>query len=318
MDMTASALPAFVELPGNSVGRIPYRATGATMHGFVFPATRRFLQRMCDRCLTDPSEGVLRFHVAAPYVLLTALYVDRMASADPIDKSKGFVKEADIGFWIPVVGGVIDQPTSWRLYWLPTYMFVDSGSALSSGREVFGYPKSLGIFARKGGDSAAFSVETEHFVRFAPDSEGRTRPLFAVHESGAPPARQAVGMSDIAGALWNLIAPGIPLETGIIKFTADALLPFVGMPMVFLKQFRDHRYPGRACYRAITSVTVEATSVHGAEFLDPTFKLSIEPSASHPIAADLGLENGVEPVLAIAARMGFEVGFGETLASIEA
>ena len=72
-----------------------------------------------------------------------------MTSSDPIDKSKGHVKEADIGLWIWVQGGEADKPETWGDYLLPVYLFVDSGAALSAGREVFGYPKLLGSFERE-------------------------------------------------------------------------------------------------------------------------------------------------------------------------
>src|SRR5262245_58914361 len=136
----------FVEIPGNTVARLPYIATNATMHALVFKGRQEFLQRLCDRLLNEPAHGKLRYHVDSSTVLFTAIYAEQMHSGDPIDGSKGFVKETDVGFWIFVRGGEPDNPKMWREFWLPIYLFVDRGSALTAGREVFGYPKNFAEF----------------------------------------------------------------------------------------------------------------------------------------------------------------------------
>ncbi|RJF86470.1 hypothetical protein D3874_05045 [Oleomonas cavernae] len=288
------------------------------MNGFLFEADRRALQRTCDRCLNDPSTGRLRFRVVAPYVLLTALYVDRMSSADPIDKSKGFVRETDIGFWIPVVGGLADAPGRWKVYWLPTYMFVDSGSALSGGREVFGYPKTMGVVHRGSGGPQPmdFTVDTEHFTKFAPDAEGRVQRLFAVSSNRATseePAIETTTTAEVAAAMWQIFDAFLPDDIFVLPLSGDAFLPYIGMPMIFLKQFRDHESANRACYQAVTAVTVSTDSVGSVRLPRTKTRLVVAGSASHPISADLGIPDGREATLAMQMSLDFTVGFGSTL-----
>jgi hypothetical protein len=184
----------FVELPGNTIARLPYVASNALMHAMVFDSAKHVLQRVCDRVLNNPAGGRLRFHVVAPYVLYTALYAERMCSGDPLDKSKGYVAESDIGFWIFVTGGAPDRPADWEQFWLPVYLFVDRASALSAGREVFGYPKNLGEFVFQGatrdGD-AAVEVKAEHYPAFGPDRPSEAASLFALEPAPATAAIRA-------------------------------------------------------------------------------------------------------------------------------
>jgi hypothetical protein len=106
------ATARFVELPGNTVARLPYFAQDATIHAIFFESEMHILQRVCNRILNDHSDNPLRYHVSYPVVLVTALYANRRTSSDPIDKTKGWVKEADIGLWIAVQGGLASDPNT--------------------------------------------------------------------------------------------------------------------------------------------------------------------------------------------------------------
>lgn len=316
----------FVELPGNAIARLPYIAKNALMHVMAFDSPHHVLQRVCDRVLNAPAGGRLRYHVVAPYVLYTALYAERMYSDDPLDKSKGYVAESDIGFWILVTGGDPDNPADWEYCWLPVYLFVDRASALSAGREVFGYPKNLGDFvfssATRDGD-AAVEVKAEHFPAFGPDQPSEIASLFAVEPAPFKAATAELnGIGDWSLRFADLFGFSRRLECAHAAHTQDpcAMLPMGYMPMIFLKQFRDLEQPARACYQAITTVNAVMAECRGGEALPYAYRLRLHKSDSHPIADDLGLSNGQGMSAALPAaaqmRIDFNVGFGRVLAEL--
>lgn len=316
----------FVELPGNTVARLPYVATNALMHAMIFDSPQHVLQRVCDRVLNHPAGGRQRYQVMAPYVLYTALYAERMHSGDPLDKSKGYVAESDIGFWILVMGGEPDRPTAWEPFWLPVYLFVDRASALNAGREVFGYPKNFGQFvfpgASRDGD-AAVEVRTEHYPAFGPDQPSQIAPLFALEPV---PATAALSATEGIGEWSMRFAERLGLK-GVAKraelaATQDPceMLPMGYMPMIFLKQFRDLEQPARACYQAITAVKAVMAECREGKPLESAYRLRLHKSDSHPIAEDLGLSDGQATAAGLPSaaqiRIDFNVGFGSVLAQL--
>lgn len=316
----------FVELPGNTVARLPYIATNALMHAMAFDSPQHVLQRVCDRVLNAPAGGRLRFQIVAPYVLYTALYAERMYSGDPLDKSKGYVAESDIGFWIFVTGGDPDNPTSWEQFWLPVYLFVDRASALSAGREVFGYPKNLGEFvfssASRDGD-AAVEVKAEHYPVFGPGQPSEIASLFALEMAPTVAETEALqGIGDWSRGFADRFGLNRRPERARVIATQDpcAMLPMGYMPMIFLKQFRDLAQPARACYQAITTINAVMAECRDGNTLPGAYRLRLHRSDSHPIADDLGLSDGqgTTAVLPAAAQMriDFNVGFGRVLAEL--
>jgi hypothetical protein len=80
-----------------------------------------------------------------------------------------------------------------------------------------------------------------------------------------------------------------------------------------LKQFRDIRSPGRACYQAVTTVPVESRSIERIGFFPTNYRLNIKKAKSHPIEEVLGLQSGQESEFGFWLIQDFYVGFGETL-----
>lgn len=312
--------PAFADIPGNPMPRIPYVARDALLHSGLIMSRLSVsaLQSICDRILNQPADGAVRFQVFSRYVLFSALYVRRMQSADPVDAPKGFVREADIGFWLPTFGGPVDRLGSWRLRWLPVYLFVDSGPAMANGREIYGYPKILGTIERSAGatnKNASVTVSALAFKTFGPDVEGRAEQIFAWRPHGArdDPQLESMNPEAILQTFNEALFEDRPELAKPLQ--ADLRGPaWVRMPMVFLKQFRDHDRPNTACFQAITEVDVEATSIKGGGWLSPKQELVVTPAlASHPLATDLGLADGKPLHLGFWLNLDFSVGFGKTI-----
>lgn len=309
----------YVGLPGNTVARLPYVAHGAILHAMFFKSDEKILQRACDRILNEIAGDQLRWHVALPLVLVTAMYAKKMTSEDPIDKSKGYVEEADIGFWIGIQGGEIDKPWMWRDYWLPIYLFVDSGAALSAGREVFGYPKLYMNYRRENihpDDDARVEVHTQHFEKFGPEEMGSFGPIFSIEQQSETALAQSITTQK---KVANSLRTRFTATSGSRLRTALDYTPYSPvLPMIFLKQFRDLTRPNTACYQAITTVDTSPLPEPEPEYkpLSHSYALRFYESDSHPIAEDLGLADGQVADTDFSPfqyKMGFKVGFGSVL-----
>lgn len=321
-----SDLPFYVEGPANVVGNLPYAGYDATLHGFLFRGQRAALQAVADTMLNKPARGAVNFRVVTSFVFLSALYQPRVQSADPVDQAVGYVPEIDLGFWILTYGGRADQNplTEWAFRWLPVWLFVDSGSAIATGREVFGYPKMQGRFEHKTADpadpaDASVAVWTPTLETLGQNECATERKLLwlAAKPGAVAAAPRALaanqGAADFRAALladdesigrglnWQSIAP--PMLSWLE----------VEMPMVFLKQFRDAGHVRRACYQSITAVSVKTKAVHSMGFFPKTFALHFDHFASHPIEEVLGIQSGAEPIMSFWVKQDFEVGFGETI-----
>lgn len=313
------SLPIFAEHPSNVVKRLPYVGFDATLQGFLFQSNRNLLQHVCDEMINTPSGGAVKFRALSSHVFLTALYQPRVQSDDPVDRTTGYVEEIDLAFWILTFGGRTDDMLGWRLRWLPVWLFVDTGSAIAAGREVFGYPKHQASFTRAitaPFDDAKVTVKTLAFVNSGPDERAQEWPLLSLdpvdahakHHTSTPTV-----FEQVTGALREFLE-GHPDTLGRTNNVLENIaLPFVNMPMIFLKQFRDVHTPGRACFQAVTAVPVESRHIDKVGFFPTAYRLTINKAKSHPIEEVLGLHTGQTSEFGFWLIQDFYVGFGETL-----
>lgn len=298
-------MPRFINLAGELIAPPPYRHTEAIQHGLLFATDKGRLQGLVDRTLNRVPH--LHFDVVSGHVLLIALFVGSVTTIAPGYEDRGVGSETDIGFWIQVRGGRLGQPP--RSHWFPAYLFVDSAGAMAIGREVYGYPKHMGHPQRTNPDDAddlEFSLTTDFFPRYGPTQRPVTATLFAiVRDAGAPPPRAVGGATTAAlAAAWDAVCGDV---------TADFGLPYLAMPMIFVKQFRSIENGFDACYLAAAAVAVRSTRLRSTALIVDRLYLQITPAANIDIAADLGLVSGARPLLAMRLDHDFDVGFGETL-----
>jgi hypothetical protein len=305
--MPPAAPPQFVRLPGDIVGSPPYRATGCLMQGLFLQGDRGAQQTFCDLVLNRPAGGAQIFHAVTDKVLMTAIYADTMCSTDPIDASKGVVQEWDVGFWTAVHGGPVGAEDDWKTYWLPSFLFVDSPSAMSSGREIYGYPKTTATFESRGQDPADpdVTIIVQHFPVFGPGRRPVTEPL--VRLSGGGPGVTAPDLVSSVGAAWDLIGKlADPIALPHDGFHLPPW-PSISMPQILLRQVRDPVSIGQASVQSILYVAPRLLSVKGAGFLHTPTLVEITASASHPIMETLGLAPSQVGELGFWVRQDFEV-----------
>lgn len=314
-------LPFYVERGGDIVIRQPLNLHGVTMSVFLLPADTDRLAALTDRLLNGPAKGAALYAPAAPFVALVCADITRAQGRDEPDRSKGWMPERDVAFWIPLWAGRRVGPlfVPDRLVYLMPYVFVDNGAAVATGREVYGFPKEEGIL-RFAGDPGAhgFSVDTLVIRRYGVESRAEfTRLLDAVKVS--PAERETVWDDAASGfaALRDRLAQR--LVGGALMPPAEALVhalrgsPDMGARLVFLKQFRDVEDPERACYQAVVEAPAVMEALHGGALLG-AHRITIAEADSHPIVRDLGLSGPViESEMAVRISIDFTMDRGSVV-----
>jgi hypothetical protein len=112
------------------------------LYGFVVPARRAAIDVLLQRDLVVPSGGAVDYRCAHENVIVTFGAIGRESSGDPVDSQRGYICEREVSIWCLVS----DAKARGRLLWYLPYIFTDTGQTVATGREIFGYPKQLGLF----------------------------------------------------------------------------------------------------------------------------------------------------------------------------
>jgi hypothetical protein len=135
-------LPDYVDRGGRQVWRPPYVAEGTEVYGFVVQAKQTAIDALLRRDFVEPSHGAVDYRSTHDHVVVLFAKIDRLASADQRDAQRGYVSEREVSVWCLAADVLAGRQLVWHL----PYVFVDSGQAAASGREVYGYPKQMAEF----------------------------------------------------------------------------------------------------------------------------------------------------------------------------
>ena len=318
--MDSQARP-FVDLGGSQTYPQPYSIQGARFYSFLLDADYAALQAYIDRVLNAPAGGKVVYKPLVGRVMLGLMEAARIYAGSPKDATF-WIPERDLAFWIPVVKthhfGPIEIAT--RIDWYMSYVTVDDPWAVACGREIYGFPKELGVFDQEppigpGGPSSSLltrlAVATQTVVEFGPDARAMPRPLVEIRRTGEPPTAGERAWGTLGEAAREFLGvflgghhvtiPGLGVVGEVLEF-----LEHHDYPLIFLKQFRDIVDGHLACYQAVLEAPAKVTAFRKAAWLPGRYEVSITPYASHPIVADLGLGGATPPVVA-AAYLDFDI-----------
>ena len=254
-------LPRYVDRPGEQVLRSPFGMEEVSMTALILRARQEALGALLDRYLNIPGQGRVRYVPAAPLVMLAAAFGGRSFSTDPEHRRLGQMAEIDVAFWVPAwamrpgKGGLIPE----RLVWFLPHVFVSTGAAAATGREVYGFPKSVvEVEARHSGHALDhLLLEGEVLTRHSPETRGTRARILEVtrhHDAPGPPRSVAEMLGDLARPFGASDEWASSLAR---RFTVD------GATIAFLKQFRDVQHTDRACYQAIVEAKATVQTVRG-------------------------------------------------------
>lgn len=334
--------PAYVERGGEICFRLPFRSCGARIHFFYVQGDESKLHRYLERTYNRPSGGVVKLRPAGPYVLVNFIKVSRLVSGEP-DRALGGVEELEASIWVPALRSAHGVD---RVVWTVPYMFVDSGQALASGREVYGYPKQLGspdIRELADGTPDELLLETLALARFGPDELAQKQRVLKVQRVGAHLPGRSASVEDL-GRVTKRLKAVAPEPDEIVEFIRGVLeagesdqapdsrprsrtarvrdqfdlteitfrlysdLVDSNLNMLLLKQFRSAVDPERACYQAILEVSHRLSGLDGWTLHRDQFDVTFDAVDSQHMQEELGVSNGTQrAALAVSIDFEFEV-----------
>lgn len=314
--------PRYVERGGDLVLCHPIACNHTTMYTWLVEADWGALERLCDHAFTEPSGGAVVVRPLLPMVAVVAAEIRHGQATTAPDRDKGWCPERDLGFWVPCARGRMDGDRFEveQVGWYQPYLFIDNAAAVFTGRETYGFAKSIATctMPRRPDDPSRFAVSTQLIDRFTLTTEAEVGELYRLERAdGGPLGALASTFDNVIEAfakvegrlLLRAFGRGtLPLPTlALLKNLYDGLRDGL-VPLFFLKQFRDVTDGTRACYQAIVEAACDLGTWRGGGFLDEHV-LTIREVDSHPIARDLGLARG-----AIETGWGFWAAFDFTMA----
>lgn len=282
------ALPPYV-IDGNlydALGTV--QLVDVVMHNFCVDADQGRIQAWLDRTFAAPSGGAVRYEAIGGKVFLGVAEIGKLYTL--VGEDKGYTSEIDVTVWILArrvgegLGGI---------RWIPAYLFVDSGPALVSGREVWGFPKQLGRFDMwvKGPDPAGprtFHIEGWVVSPFGRESKARWAPMFEVRPLNGGTGRKAgllASLGELAETLVERMTDGFATASAQVSMALGG----GGMVMAMLKQFPDAARPNLACYLAVIEAQATVTRLRGCGLTHEDYQVRIVTYDSHPFLSELGI-----------------------------
>lgn len=255
----------------------PYSQEGCRLYGFWLPCDPARLQKVCDRFLNQPSQGALRIEVAAPYILLYFCSFARSRSLHADDIERGWLGENECALLLVVKEA---RPTATpALALFPFAMFVDSGPAAISGRELLGFPKEIGHISLPSStqDPVLLALDALVFPSRGREVAGRWSRLIEV-------ARIPDGS---ARAYKTPLSEMRSFGTSLLRTLRRTPL---GIPFLLLKQIRDAEAPERACHQSVLLCRPRLHGLRSLRRLPGCYEIRIRHTESHPIVSELGIE----------------------------
>jgi hypothetical protein len=310
----------YIDRGGELVYAPPFVAEGVEYYGFILRADKSKLQEQCDRYLNAPIGGSRRFVPAGGFVLLACCNLASLRSKTPPYSNFGRFVENEVAFWVLII-----DTTKKRLFWFIPYIFVDNTYAMAMGRELYGFPKSMGTMHIPSSPEQAGELWLETLVvkKYPPLSKGEVLRLVQVRRAPAGDVYSGpVGiwhdLDDFVKAIVGFLDDELNLFEDIRLFirSMEDLL-HLRIPMLFLKQFRDVVQPRRAAYQAIVETTPFSSQVHEGRLLDSNYDVIIEPCESHPICSDFGMATtgALRAKISFYVKFDFEIGLGTIVQS---
>lgn len=298
-------LPRYITRANEQAFAPPYYQQGCALLGFPLPADRAALQQVVDRFVTAPSNGRLRPRVTAQHVLLYFCDFSRSLSLAPEDARRGWLGERECGVWIPMILPDSDVPT-----FFVHSMFVDSGPAMCSGREVLGFSKEIALVSMNRDPARASSLGLDVLAHAeSPGQAGRWRSLIELERVEATDRKPSLGgdLSMLFERSTELLG-GDPDQGALTRvFELARRAGRAQAQLVNLKQFRDAAQPDLACWQQIVRTRARTLALRSVGATG-VYAYRIHEIASHPLNAELGLASSGR-VRGVTCDFDFELGF---------
>ena len=316
--MSSLPYPPYVDDLGHGMqcAQIPAAAVGCSMFTFFVEGQHDAMQALIDTFLNAPAAGAVEYYVVGSSAMFTYSYTERDVS---LVQQAGASANFENGIWIPVLARSPSGAFADHIAYFVPYIFISGCGGMITGREVWGFRKSLGTLTMPLSPDAPayFATVTDVIDPLTNHQSARPETVIEIQGDGKLGGLTAAlkDATEIGALFLNLFGAGAgDLPVGRLGITIDfvKMMRSHEIPIVNLKQFRDVADGTRACYQAITEATMRTEQVYEGGLLPQTFRVSLPRYASHRIADDLGI-TGVTDIPVRAAfwtRMDFVANAG--------
>jgi Acetoacetate decarboxylase (ADC) len=324
VDPTGEGSPPFIQRAGQQLFKQPYQFQGASLRSFLVEGDCDRMQSLCDAYLNEPANGRVKYFILSRFALVSVLYVKKLQSVDEPDKNMGCMDQVELSIWLLAVR-IWRRRGRWlpRLVWFSPYLFLNNPLALVAGREVYGYPKAFARITPTEPDAPGpIAVETLSTAAFGQDVHWTSNRLLTIEKVGENPAATPRPLQRLSDACEFIVTSMLRSEDNKVRvpgldlvFDLFEAFDLTENKLVFLKQFRDVKFPSKACYQAIVESTLDITAFHDGGLMLGDYALTLEQNDAYPIAGDIGLKVGTQPVdLAVFLNMDIRSPAGEVIA----
>jgi hypothetical protein len=307
----------YIERGGDLVAYQPFMQEQTHMRCFFLKGDRDKLQDLCDRVFNRPSGYALNFQPLGSTVLLSFAQIESIYSVNEDSPHLGSMSEIDVAFWIPMLS---QRDSGLHLSWYVAYIFVDNPLAMATGREVYGFPKTIAQFQipKEMNSPESYWVETAALKKFHSQSRMTNERIFEVvprlnsQQKGKP----FQSLNDLRLLLPMLTGGGKGLQSQITMswYHFRNIAASRKSDILFLRQLRDIRNPAVAAYQEVIEAPARVTDFHRGGWLPGSFDVHLQSNATFPIAEELGLDMGGHPVqAAFWVEFDFLMDVGQTL-----
>ncbi|HEX3512366.1 MAG TPA: hypothetical protein VHT27_14850 [Solirubrobacteraceae bacterium] len=283
----------YVEFGGRATAPPPFLSTEGTFRGLLLRGDATKIAELVERVYNVPAEGKVVYRpMFGEWLLMQSGAFKKVSSQAPGFADWGSVDEAQTSVWIPVAAGRIEDKKfiAERVAMCVPYILVNNPMSYAGGREIYGYPKTLGIF------EPASALGSPQVVQafggdFKATNEAGWRTLLELKLTGRdtpqPGAWRDLGdVLETLPRVWHELADGLP-EVSVLKSILEALSGHQTL-QVFLKQFRDAAVAGKACYQGVVESPIRFLKTQMRPSL-AEWKVVVNHLDSHPIDTELGL-----------------------------
>lgn len=316
--MTSSIYPLYVNDLGDGMqcAAIPAAANGCSMFSFFVDGDHDAMQALIDKYLNTPAAGAVEYYVVGSAAIFTWSYTARDVS---LVQQAGYSANYENGIWIPILARSPSGAFEDHIAYFVPYLFISGCGGMITGREVWGFRKSLGTLQMPltPEEPALFTTTTD--VINPLDNEHEAHPEIVIQVQGAGKLhglRSLIKDAEELGAMFlELFGKGasrLPVSRLGLLIDFAKMMHREQVPIVNLKQFRDAADSTRACYQAIIESTMTPSKVYEGGLLAQDYTMDLPRYASHHIAGDLGISGvtGIPVRAAFYVKMDFVANAG--------
>lgn len=312
-------MPTYIGRGGNQSLVAPVALDSTQFYIFVLKGKKENLQNLLDKLFNIPSGNKLKYEPFFDYVVVMFTHVDRLASSEP---SQGWAAYGDIAMWVPVCDKTHRIP---RFKMYPVYMVVDNSSTMATGRETYGFPKEMGTFTQPQSPEfmGDFAVDVLGYETDSPTQQNIPSRLWSIIRETGNEQPKLKEINDLKALLKEME----PLAEGLENHLMDDFLmglshlaelfdvsDLFSVQALGLQEIRSIQNPEQAAFQAIVDAPLAMKSFRSAKIFLDKFSFHLNDLASHPVAANTGLDIGSQDIIfSFWLYADFELGTGKVI-----